>query len=258
MVAITEAVASEAKGKLQEDCRIMKARLDGLLDSKGRVAEEVHAIRKLGKSLRGGFHLFLMGKTAAREIQAIGRMLSAPRDAVSRLSTWRKLQWQEDAGLASAIEGLLEIEVQSAARRPNSGAVHWCKARVDSALMFLEGLPEEILVARMEEGVLKLKKTLGKRSRRLSHHAEEDFHEARKAVKAWLGAVKLMPDGVLEDSKHWSKLADVLGDENDLATLSGWLISHGFTEYFAPELWDAIANRRMDLQKQAISMVVDI
>jgi hypothetical protein len=247
-------VVEEARGRLLADCQRMRELLGGLLDSHGRIADEVHAIRKLGKSLRGGFCLFRLEGPAAREIQAIGRLLSGPRDAVSRQSTWRKLDWNADEAAASAISGLLEVYVQSAARRPPQAAVDWCLTRVDEARSALEMIPPDDLPARMEEGIRKLRKKLRRRSKRLDHRAEEDFHEARKAVKAWLGAMVLLPEGLMDAPPHCQELAEILGDENDLATLSAWLEAHGFTDHFTPDLWHRIATRRLDLQKRAVQM----
>lgn len=245
-------VAEEARGRLLAECQRMKDLLIGLVDSHGRVADEVHAIRKLGKSLRGGLHLFRLESTASREIQAIGRLLSGPRDAVSRQSTWRKLEWNADEASAAAISGLLELYVQSAARRPPQAAVDWCLSRVGEAQSSLNSIPQNDLPERMQEGIKKLRKKLRRRAKRLDHRAEEDFHEARKAVKAWLGVMALLPEGSLEALPESHELAETLGDENDLATLSGWLDAHGFTDHFAPDLWHKIATRRLELQKGAI------
>ena len=44
----------------------------------------------------------------------------------------------------------------------------------------------------------------------------------------------------------------MLGDENDLATLSIWLDEHGFTKRFAPDLWTTIKSSRKRLQGKAI------
>lgn len=245
--------ANQARERLLADCGLMKTRLVALLDSHGKVANEVHAIRKLGKSLRGGMHLFRLGGTAAKEIQVIGRMLSAPRDAVSRLSTWRKLEWNEDAGVAGAVDGLLEQHVHAAARRPPQLAIDWCLARVDEAGAALSAIPPEDLATRMEEGIRKLRKKLKRRASRLEHRAEEDFHEARKAVKAWLGAMALLPEEFVLVDPECHELAEILGDENDLATLSDWLEGHGFTDRFAPGLWHCIGQKRLVLQRKAVS-----
>ena len=231
----------------------MKGWLMGLVDSHGRVADEVHAIRKLGKSLRGGLQLFRLGHSGAREIQAIGRLLSGPRDAVSRQSTWNKVGWNDHPPTAEAISGLLEIYVQSAARRPSMAAVDWCLLRVDVAAHALGSLPSDELSGRMEKGLRRLRRRLRRRLKGLKHGAQEDFHEARKAVKALLGALALLPEGCLHESlSHHQNLAETLGDENDLATLSAWLESHGFTDHFAPSLWHQIATSRLELQNKAI------
>ena len=252
MIELTEGDALAARSRLAAGCDQMKDLLNGLLDSKGRVAEEVHAIRKLGKSLRGGFTLFRLDKSAALEIQAIGRLLAAPRDAVSRQNTWRKLKWEADPGLAAAIAGLLEIHVHSAARRPPHETITWASARVDAALAELEPLPSADLARRIAEGLAKLEQRLIKRCRRLDHRAEEDFHEARKALKAWLGAVGFLPEGTLTADPLLHEMAEFLGDENDLATLSAWLDEHGFTKHFAPDLWETLRASRKRLQKRAI------
>lgn len=248
----TGEVAEEARGRLLADCQRMKGLLGGLLDSHGRVADEVHAIRKLGKSLRGGLYLFRLEGTAVREIQAIGRLLSGPRDAVSRQNTWRKLEWNEDQACAAAISGLLDVYVQSAARRPPQAALDWCLARVDEACVSLQSIPQADLPDRMEEGIKKLRKKLRRRAKRLDHRAEEDFHEARKAVKAWLGVLALLPEGSVATSREASELAEILGDENDLATLSAWLEAHGFTDHFTPDLWHRIGTHRLEFQKRAV------
>lgn len=241
-----------ARDELAAGCRTMKGLLEGLLDSKGRVAEEVHAIRKLGKSLRGGFTLFRLEKSAALEIQAIGRLLSGPRDAVSRQNTWNKLGWAGDDKLTAAVAGLLEIYVHSAARRPPAETIAWCIERVDHALAELNGLEEELLPERITDGLEKLERRVVKRCRRMDHRAEEDFHEARKALKAWLGAVGFLPDRMLTSDPLLHEMAEFLGDENDLATLSNWLEEHGFIDRFAPDLWRAIKSARRKLQKRAI------
>lgn len=229
----------------------MERLLKGLLDSKGRIAEEVHAIRKLGKSLRGGFTLFRLGKTSAKEIQAIGRLLSGPRDAVSRLSTWRKLAWEGDIPTTAAIYQLLEQQTHSAARRPPAETISWCLERVARARDQLRELPADALAARMEVGMKKLLKQIVKRCRKLDHQGEHRFHDARKALKAYLGALGFLPEGAIERDPTMGDLAEILGDENDLATLSSWLDDHGFTADFAPGLWQRIDESRKLLQKRA-------
>ena len=195
MIAPDDAICQLARERLALDCTKMNTLLLGLLDSKGKVAEEIHAIRKLGKSLRGGFALFRLEKSAALEIQAIGRLLSGPRDAVSRLNTWNKLGWVGDPGISAAIAGLLDQHTHSAARRPPPETIAWCVDRVGAALDELQSLPKEHLPERISKGLAKLEKRTLQRCRKLDHREEEDFHEARKAVKAWLGAIGFLPEG---------------------------------------------------------------
>jgi hypothetical protein len=252
MIAPDETISLTARERLTADCTRMKELLAGLLDSKGKVAEEIHAIRKLGKSLRGGFALFMLGKSAALEIQAIGRLLSGPRDAVSRFNTWNKLGWVGDPAISAAINGLLEQQTHSAARRPPPESVTWCVERVSKALDELQSLPAEHLPERIAKGLTKLEKRTLTRCRKLDQQAEEDFHEARKAVKAWLGALGFLPENSVEIDPSLHELAEQLGDENDLATLAGWLDEHGFTRRFAPELWNAIKTSRQRLQRKVI------
>ncbi|MEO5913004.1 MAG: CHAD domain-containing protein [Luteolibacter sp.] len=250
MTSPTEEDARFASEQLATGCDTMVRLLNGLLDSKGRVAEEVHAIRKLGKSLRGGFSLFRLGKSSAKEIQVIGRLLSGPRDAVSRLSTWKKLAWEGDPGTTAAIYGLLEQQTHSAARRPPVETISWCVERVDAARNNLLELPVETLAARMEVGMEKLGKQVNKRCKKLEGRGEENFHDARKALKAYLGALGFLPEGAIPRDPTMVELTEVLGDENDLATLSHWLEEHGFTADFVPGLWKKLTESRKLLQKR--------
>jgi len=250
MNSLSKQDAEFAREQLATGCKTMERMLHGLLDSKGRIAEEVHAIRKLGKSLRGGFALFRLQKSAAREVQAIGRLLSEPRDAVSRLNTWHKLAWEGDA--SAAILGLLEQQTHSAARRPPEATVEWCAARMTEAAKKLLEQPTTDLAEQATLGLKNLHKQLAKRCRRLDHRGEEDFHDARKALKAYLGAISYLPEGLITLDPKMTELAELLGDENDLATLSAWIEGHGFTQDFEPYLWVKVTERRLKLQKKAI------
>jgi hypothetical protein len=243
--------AEFARKQLVEGCQRMERLLHGLLDSRGRVAEKVHAIRKLGKSLRGGFSLFRLGNHSSPEIQVIGRMLSGPRDAVSRLSTWGKIAW--DGGSESAAIGaLLAQQTRSAARRPPPETVAWCIERVTAARKHLEELPAETLAERLALGLRKLEKRLIKRCRNLDHSDIEDFHEARKALKAYIGAIGFLPVGLVPLDPKLAALAELLGDENDLATLSKWLEIHGFTVAFVPQLWGKLGEFRSMLRTEIL------
>lgn len=250
--------ARSACEQLTAGCELMALRLHELLDSKGRVAEEVHAIRKLGKSLRGGFALFRLGKSSAKEIQAIGRLLSGPRDAVSRLGTWERIGWADDPSAASAIHELLVQQTHSAARKPPKETVDWCVERVTAARKNLQELPAEGLPDRLSRGMKKLRKRVARRCRSLDRCGEEDFHDTRKALKAYLGALAMLPEQSYPLEKKLAALPELLGDENDLATLSSWLADHGFTDVFVPTLWGKIEDARHELRKEVIRDVAEL
>ena len=250
MISLNEEDTQFASQRLAGSCDVMEQLLNGLLDAKGRIGEEIHAIRKLGKSMRGGFSLFRLGRNSEKEIQVIGRLLSGPRDSVSRLNTWDKLAWEGDA--AAAIRGLLEQQTHSAARRPPPETVAWCVARVDAARQNLLKLPQAELGERILTGLKKLDKQVTKHCKRLHRDGEEDFHDARKALKAYLGALGFLPEGAVMLDPKTVNLPEILGDENDLTTLSTWLEHHGFTRNFVPTLWKKLAKSRSRLRKQAI------
>ncbi len=252
MTTFDEDAAKFAQSQLLRGCETMERLLGELNDSKGSVAGEVHAIRKLGKSLRGGFALFRLEKTSAREIQAIGRLLADSRDAVSRLSTWEKISFPSDDSSHAPIAELLNQQVHSAAQLPPTEAIAWCIQRASAAKQNLQSLTEESLAERLTLGLKKLNTRVTKRCRDLDHRGEEDFHDARKALKAYLGALGFLPENGCMIDPRMGELAELLGDENDLATLSAWLEKHGFTAHFAPALWEKIEKSRRKLRKSAI------
>ncbi len=252
MISPNEKDARFAHEKLIACCDAMKHLLLGLQCPKGPVVDDIHAIRKLGKSLRGGFSLFGLSATSAREIQAIGRLLSGPRDAVSRFSTWQKLDWNEDHSAASAITGLLEQQAHAAALSPPAETISWCTERLDAATKNLQQVAATTLSDDLARSLSKLHRKLSKRCRKLELNGKEEFHDARKALKAYLGAIGFLPEGRIPLDPKITELAEILGDENDLTTLSAWLESHGFTRHFVPSLWNAITKAHRKFRKQAI------
>ncbi len=252
MRLLSQSDAEFVRSQLDSGCNAMAQQLNGLLDSKGRVAAEVHAIRKLGKSLRGGFSLFQL-KDAAAEIQVIGRLLSGPRNAVSRMKTWQKLDWEKEITISKAIFGLLDQHTHSAARRPPIEIIAWCHERVAEARKALMELPVESLQKITRNGAKRLQKKVCSRFSSLDFRNEEGFHESRKALKAFMGAAGFLPESAEPMDPKLAELGDLLGDENDLATLSYWLTEHGFTERFAPSLWKLIKKNRRAMRKQVIA-----
>lgn len=252
MITPTEEDARFASEQLATGCEALERQLQALFAQSETVAQQIHAIRKLGKSLRGGFCLFRLGKAPNKEIQAIGRLLSGSRDAVSRLSTWRKLDWQEDPSAAAAIVGLLEQQTGSAERQPRPETLSWCVERAKAAREHLHKLPAENLAERISFGVEKLQKQVVKRARRLDPDSEEDFHDLRKALKAYLGALAFLPGHAGKRNPIMEEMAELLGDENDLSTLSIWLSAHGFTPEFVPGLWKALNKSQAKLRKRVM------
>ncbi|MGA0845151.1 MAG: CHAD domain-containing protein [Luteolibacter sp.] len=256
MKSLDAPAAHQARELLTLQCGQMSDLLRGLADAKERIAEEIHAIRKLGKSLRGGFAVFGLEKKAAREIQAVGRLLAAPRDAVSRFKTWQQLEWSHDPAAVAAIHGLLEQQTHSAARLPPAEVIEWCLERVEIARARLDELDAAEADERCVAGLQRLHKRLLKRLRRMRRAEVEDFHETRKALKAWLGAVSIVPGAAGESAGECMDallgLADCLGDENDLSTLGEWLGTYGFTQRMLPDLWDALDEKRRKLRDRSI------
>jgi hypothetical protein len=252
MTPVTEEHAVFAREQLAGGCNRLEEMLHGLRSGDGPTSDQVHSIRKLGKSLRGGFVLFGLEKSSAMEIQSIGRLLSESRDAVSRLNTWRKLGWNQNESAASAILGMLEHSVHSATRQPPAEVIAWCLERVDLARRPLIDLAGVNQVDLIDHGLRKLRKRMVKRSKRLSRQRKDDFHEARKAAKSYLGALGFLPDPPGKSQPVLHDLAELLGDENDLATLSAWLLSHGFTKAFLPGMWQELNRSRRLLREKAM------
>jgi hypothetical protein len=117
---------------------------------------------------------------------------------------------------------------------------------------------DEDLADRMASGLARLERRVLKRCRRLGPGADEDFHQARKAIKAWLGASGFLVAGMVPQDPKLDMLAALLGDENDLASLSGWLENHGFGKRFAPDLWQLLKSTRHELQQEVIRDVAGL
>ena len=254
-----EAVAAMGGGmreRLLGLCDEMDARLHGLLDSKRRVAEGVHEIRKTGKALRGGLALVGMPKATLGAVTAVGRLLAGQRDAVSRLKTWQRLGWEDRPELAdpavSAVTAMLEKLAHSAGRRPPPEAIAWAVARIATVRAALAGQSEKALLANLPQGLHRLRRRLAKRVRKLGlrHRDEPAFHKARKALKAWLGAQTLMGNAADDDC---GRLAGLLGDENDLSALEAWLQARGFGEPVAPRVWQRLRERHRTLRAACVA-----
>ncbi len=244
--------------RIERCCGTLGIELAALSKTRDDVPAQVKRVRKLGKALRGGLGLLGLGKSAGREIQAVGRLLGGYRDAVSRCETWELLGWEEDASTARAIRALLDQQRRTCIRKPPARALSWCRERVKATQAILAGLDRSEAEHRIPKATDRLRRRMAKRSLRMSRGRDEDFHEARKAIKAWLGAVDCLPEGAAEVPRGLKKLAGILGEENDLATLAAWLEAQGFREALVPELWQSIAARRAKLQTQAAGRAAKI
>ncbi len=240
-------------------CEEMEKRLAGLLDSHGRVADEIHQVRKLGKRLRGGLAMIGESKPCLRWIAVIGRMLGDSRDSVVRARTWKSLGAKSSAkgAVETAIEGLLDLEAAASIRKPPQGVIDWSLAAVGQVKARLESRTAEELANRAAEGSGLLRRRLKRRLKRaLDRVHNEDFHDCRKAAKAWLGGMSLVaPEVSLPGKEETEKLAGSLGDENDLEVLATWLVSRGFSQATAKSAWKILRKRQEKIRRRSISLI---
>ncbi|MGD7652469.1 MAG: CHAD domain-containing protein [Verrucomicrobiales bacterium] len=238
-----------ARDQLITGCETMKHHLAALARADGKATRGIHTVRKFGKSLRGGFSLFGLKHSAAVEIQSIGRILAQSRDAASHLTAWKKLAWNDDPEIARTISSLLEQQKQAATIPPPPEVIAWCSARVATAESEIRQIPEDALTKRAKSGIKRLAGKITTCCATLDRNHPESFHEARKALKAWTGAISLFPHGRINPDPHLDDLLVTLGRENDLRTLAEWLRKHGFTPHFSPSLWTALSKKQRKIQK---------
>jgi CHAD domain-containing protein len=240
-------------------CTEMERLLDGLNDTHGRVADEIHLARKAGKRLRGALVMAGEPKPCIRWIAVIGRMLGGSRDAVVRLKTWQALGTiVAPVGSAeAAVAALLELEAHSFTRRPPQPVIDWSLAALTQVRGRIEAQTDEEVAKAAEDGADKLEKQLRKRLKRaLQRVSNEDFHACRKAAKAWLGGMALTaPEMKLPAKEEAENLASSLGDENDLEVLAEWLETRGFTPSVCPAAWKILRKRQEKIRRRSISLI---
>ena len=248
-----------ARANLIAACTEMERLLSGLTDSHGRVADEIHALRKHGKRLRGALALIGEAKPCIRWIAVIGRMLGGSRDAVVRVKTWDSLKIDSTipGSVEAAISAILGLEAHAAARRPPQEVIDWSLTALAQVRKRLEARSDEETAALAEKGSAHLKKQLRKRLKRALQRVDnEDFHDCRKAAKAWLGGMSIVaPDLELPAKEETEKLADNLGDENDLEVLSKWLTDRGFTHATTRVAWKNLLKRQEKIRRRSISLI---
>jgi CHAD domain-containing protein len=240
-------------------CSEMERMLGGLNDSHGRVGEEIHLVRKAGKRLRGALMMAGEPKPCVRWIAVIGRMLGGARDAAVRVKTWHNLGMDAPvAGSAeAAVTALLELEAHAAARRPPQAVIDWALSALGQVKGRLEARTDEEVAADSEAGVAKLRRQLRKRLKRaLQRVSNEDFHDCRKAAKAWLGGLALAAPGLeLPGAEEAEKLAGNLGEENDLEVLANWLVKRGFSQATCGAAWKVLRKRQEKIRRRSIALI---
>lgn len=250
---------SGARAALLAACGEMERMLGGLNDSHGKVAVEIHELRRLGKRLRGGLAMIDDARPCLRWIAVIGRMLGGARDATVRAKTWKKLGFEGAApgSIEAAITALLDLEAAAANRCPPPAVVEWSLAAVDQVKGRLAARTDEETAASAAAGAAALENQLRKRLKRaLQRVRNEDFHDCRKAAKAWLGGISLVaPGGTLSGGQEAAKLGDSLGEENDLEVLACWLKGRGFTSSMIPAGWKVLRKRQEKIRRRSISLI---
>ncbi|MCW1914469.1 CHAD domain-containing protein [Luteolibacter sp. GHJ8] len=255
----SEAVFSGARAALLAACDEMERRLHGLVDSHGKVAEEIHQLRKLGKRLRGALAMVGEPKPCIRWIAVIGRMLGGSRDSMVRAKTWRSLGVDSTASGAveTAIRDLLDLEADASIRKPPAGVTEWSLAAVKQVKARIESQSDAEVAVKAAKGAALLRRRLKRRLKKaLDRVTNEDFHDCRKAAKAWLGGLSIVAASLaVPAQEETEKLAGNLGDENDLEVLAVWLESRGFSPATAKTPWKVLRKRQEKIRRRSISLI---
>jgi CHAD domain-containing protein len=250
---------SDARAALIAACDEMENRLRGLLDSQGKVVDEIHQLRKLGKRVRGGLAMIGEPKPCLRWIAVIGKMLGGSRDAVVRARTWKSLGVDSTAtgAVETAIRELLDLEADASIRKPPQGVIDWSLSAVGQVRARLEAHSPEEVAHQASKGAGLLRRRLKRRLKRaLDRVQNEDFHDCRKAVKAWLGGMAVVaPSLPLPAKEETEKLANSLGEENDLEVLATWLTSRGFSPATAKSAWKVLHKRQEKVRRRSIALI---
>lgn len=248
-----------ARATLVAACVEMERRLRGLRDGHGQVVDEVHQLRRLGKRLRGGLAMVGEAKPCLRWLAVVGRMLGGSRDATVRARTWRKLGFEAPAAgsIEAAIAALLEVEADAARRCPPQEVVDWSLAALGHVRSRMEARGDAETAEAAALGEVALRRQLRKRLKRaLQRVRNEDFHDCRKAAKAWLGGLSLVAAGrEVGGMAEAGRLGDSLGEENDLEVLADWLAERGFAAATAGAVWKVLRKRQEKIRRRSISLI---
>jgi CHAD domain-containing protein len=258
-------------GDLDEDVkRIAREQIDRALESvqDSNNGRGVHDARKRLKMLRALVRLVrdpLGPASYAAENQSYrtaGRRLSALRDADVLLSTLRGVTTElgrEHQDAARRIRTQLTRQ-RAKHRSMLTGTLPFVRSTLDDARRRIERWPLGSLAA---DDILDGFSTAYRRGRRAFHAArahsdDERLHEWRKRVKDFWYDLRLLRDAWPCVTDGWTaeahRLADLLGDDHDLAVLMQSIGSGGHGPTAVPgmaRLRTAIVHRREQLQQEA-------
>jgi len=241
---------------LAAECGRLRKLLERLPESDAPPSEELPEIRRLVRLLRSGFSMLGMRKSAARELQAVARVLADPREAVRRIGVWRKLAWNGDTVVAAAVSSMLNHQAGSPGLYPPPAVVAWCVSRVDNAAAHLAGATSKRRPKPADE-LRRLGRIAAKRSLKLAAGGS-GFEAARKALREWTAATAFAAAGATSEMPDTGKLAALLSDERDLTRFAEWLENHGFSRKLAPDLWRDLKLALQRTRKEAAATALEV
>ena len=266
---VPDGIRRVARGRLAA----AQERLDGA--SRRALDDAVHDTRKDLKRLRAVLRLgrdALGDETYEREnttFRMAGRRLSGARDAQVLVETLDALcaRFPEDlppAVTARLRAGLADEHRQaSAALRDDDAAIartleELAEARTRTALWTLD----DDGFAALRPGLLRIYRRGRKRIRAATAQpTDEHLHEARKRVKDLWHATQLVRPAAPKRLKAFAtrahRLADLLGDDHDLAVLADYIARHPQCfdgESARQALLSVLQRRRAALQRRALRL----
>jgi CHAD domain-containing protein len=266
---VPDGIRRIARGRLADT----QERLGGA--SRRDLDDAVHDTRKDLKRLRAALRLtrpVLGEETYDREnttFRMAGRRLSGARDAHVLVETLDALTERFAADLEPAVTATLRERLAAEDRRA-SAALQRDDAAIARTLEELgEARGRTALWTLDEDGVGALSPGLRRIYRRgrkrlraaAAQPSDEHLHEARKRVKDLWYATQLLrpaaPKRLKAFSKRTHRLADVLGDDHDLAVLADYVARH--PQCFGDEsarqaLLTVLQRRRAALQRRAFEL----
>jgi CHAD domain-containing protein len=260
--------------------RVAGGQLSGAQDdlesaSKQTLGDAVHETRKRLKRLRATLRLSrnaLGDETYDREntvFRMAGRRLSGARDAQVLVETLDALRERFADELPRAATDMLRAQLQDDHERATD-ALREDEAAIDTTLGELGRARTRAAgwtldaegFAALQPGLRRIYRRGRKRIREAAHEpTTESFHEARKRVKDLWHATQIVRPAAPKKLKRLSKrahhLADLLGDDHDLAVLRDYVERN--PQAFADEssrgaLLAVLDRRREALQRKALKL----